>query len=777
MAEGTVDRVIRVKGYGFIKQDDGDDDVYFKIQWVKGAPPSGVDVGLRVEYEVRKTAQGLQTQWVRVLEMAEPVAGQVTTERADSTTHFLNPYNFVRYLNQARPLGQVLGDCPPPPHDRYVGLTGRITCLLEAKTPLFVSDSHSVQGRVGEHRTFRFFQIRNDAGQLEPALPATSLRGMLRSVFEATTNSCFGIFSGARLSYHLHPREALKLVPARIERNGDGWALRLLTGTTRLQVSRPPSREQYAAWLHRYWPMQPSGTLRRQPPPNRTVREFQRRTGAGMEVDLQGLEHGQGCYALLELRQHPHPHIRFWDVIKVSTDRKSLEQKLQEGQRVEHGWLCLNNQNIEVKHSERFFFRADDNDSGPEIIELPPEVRQTYEELVGDYQDRHADAVRKRRAHNQPVDEPVGEKDAGFSRFVYNEEERRVQGGELVYAMLSGTTDEPRVEFLVPVSVPRVAYENSVADLLSKIPHVRHCSQYDFLCPACRVFGWVHENAAELGKKERVAYAGRVRLSHGKLMHLAGTVDDPEQGITLSILSTPKPTTTQFYLLDGKRRPSGDVDYDIPGAQLRGRKVYRHHGQEPSRHEEGYEYERAGGIKDDQNRTVRGVLEPGTAFQFTIDFENLAPEELGALLWTLELERGMHHRLGYAKPLGFGSVIITVGAVEVLNLRERFSSLKSGDCWKPVSKMQCERWIEAFKTCMAAENGDGLSFTQLPNIQDLKALTSEPDVAHIHYPRLESPPNLEGENFRWFIANKRRDEPWALGLPHEDGGLPLDPGA
>src|SRR4051812_21086484 len=40
--------------------------------------------------------------------------------------HFLNPYNFVRYLPQPKiDVGQpdtvLLGRCTPPPHDRYIG--------------------------------------------------------------------------------------------------------------------------------------------------------------------------------------------------------------------------------------------------------------------------------------------------------------------------------------------------------------------------------------------------------------------------------------------------------------------------------------------------------------------------------------------------------------------------------------------------------------------------------------------------------------------------------
>lgn len=88
---------------------------------------------------------------------------------------------------------------------------------------------------------------------------------------------------------------------------------------------------------------------------------------------------------------------------------------------------------------------------------------------------------------------------------------------------------------------------------------------------------------------------------------------------------------------------------------MRGRKFYRHH-----RKDKLQEYRCAGNIKDGQNRTLKEVLEAGNTFTFTVHFENLAPVELGALLWSLELEENWLHRLGLAKPLGFGSVKVEI---------------------------------------------------------------------------------------------------------------------
>ena len=761
MPKGTVSRIIRGQ-FGFIKQDDGGEDVYFRLNWVKDAPPSGVAVGLRVEYEVRETPRGLQTRWVRAI-TEERTAPRPERVRAPVIAgyRFLNPYNFVRPLPVTDRGDPLLGRCVPPPHDRYLGLTGRITCELEAVTPLFTADSEGVVKEEDDHYRFQFFHYGG-----KPAIPATSLRGSIRSVFEAVTNSCFSVFAGhRRLSQHFDSRKAPELVPARVEKGEDGWKLRLLTGTTPLQIGRTPSGRQYAAWLYQYWPMRPSGTLRQQPPMNRRVYEFQARRRKGHEVKLDGLSHGDECYALLEDVQHPFPRIRLWDVVAVSRDRAVLERRKQPGQRVEPGWLCITNQNIEPKHSERFFFRSQENQSGPLTIDLRRPMRDAYEDLIRDYYDRHEDEVDKRKKPHLPI----SAKDPGFSRFIYTEDEQALNGGELVYAYLSGSPNRPEVEFIVPVSVPRVGYDKTIGDLLTGL---EKCDCIAHLCPACRTFGWVWGTGDPREKtpkpEVRTAYAGRVHFSHARRTRNEGTFN-----ATLAILSSPKPTTVRFYLMsqDGRAQDGLDddqVNYDAPGQVLRGRKVYHHHGDQLNERE----YSRAGDIRDDQNRSVKGVQNPGSKFMFEVSFENLAPIELGALLWALEME-GWHHRFGLAKPLGFGSAVVTVTDLEVLDTEARYTADEAG--WIP-SMSHKGNWVTAFKNAMVERYG--APFDELSNIQDLRALLAKSPDLPVHYPRTDEEPLPEGKNFEWFMGNKRAGRHagprYALrSAPDAEQGLPL----
>jgi len=286
----------------------------------------------------------------------------------------------------------------------------------------------------------------------------------------------------------------------------------------------------------------------------------------------------------------------------------------------------------------------------------------------------------------------------------------------------------------------------------------------------------VHSQGEEAGTGQPTAYAGRVRFSHGQLVEEKGTFSVP-----LAILSTPKPTTARFYLLDADRQTIEGHDEQTSGYdgmaiqgrpnRLRGRKFYRHHGQENP-----LGYRRIDDVCDDQNRTVKNALNPGANFEFTVEFENLSQVELGALLWSLTLEEGWHHRLGSAKPLGFGSVKVTIESV-VRRTVQRYLTLEGEANPEP---FVITDYVKIFKEALAARFG--VAFDQLEPVQDLCTLLTAPtNGLPVHYPRPTREPQREGKNYEWFMRNKRepsRDRPGgphlALSLAAEDiQGLPL----
>jgi CRISPR-associated protein (TIGR03986 family) len=777
MAEGKVKWFDGRKGYGFIERDDGV-DVFVHISEWRGPAGSKLRDGDRVTFEVEEAEKGPQAVNVRP-------AGQRPARRGGY--RFLNPYNFVRYLSQSPASAvqksaetRLLARCEPPPHDRYLVRTGRITCTVEAVTPLFVSDSHKIRPdeKHEDHKHYRFFQYDG-----QDAIPATSLRGAIRSVFEAVTNSCFLAFDPGRLDYRegFAPRG---MTPARV------IDLDPETGKAILEILDAARKLPQGIVLH-YNPKtdRPLALINAAPVPAYPPKVLDTNTGRTFDPSLSEIPpevgHSVRVAALLrkDLRNRRRYQHFIVDCIVLASDHESLREG--DGHHKVFGYLHVTGPNIENKHDERLFFRWDDRHPDPPALkdipkacvrEVSVEVIEEYNQHLVKYRERNERQIRFLDEQNWPL---TADALPHPSRFVRTGEQ--LKKGDLVYYIEGGLFDMP---LLRPVNMPRMPHLKTRGELLPN--HLHPCEEYTELCPACRVFGWVygaHQEKQELPLEKVTAYAGRLHLSHARLIDgTAGTLDE----VTLAILSSPKPTATLFYLLRGRpdeergEPPEGDdrVGYR-DGYKLRGRKVYRHNGEvNPQEYERATDAKHDG--KDDQNRTVHGVRRPGNKFQFTIDFHNLAPMELGALLWALELEGKEVHRLGFAKPLGFGSVKIEVAALDLLEPGERYESLSATGGWRD-GLAQKDGWVQAFQE--AVQELYGQPFAQLSNVRDLLALLGEPPDLPIHYPRPPhkergkwvTTPDPEGKNFEWFVGNKRKGGPRrALKLADEDTeGLPL----
>ena len=211
MAKGTISRWAKRSRTGRVQPDEGGDEFYFTFAEITNAGDHHATLiksKMTVSYEI--TDGKLTKLVIEGLEEIKPPTPTLSIpgpNRNGYSDKFLNPYNFVQFLEKGREADQVLGNCAPPPHDRYVGLTGSITCKLSNVTPLFISDSHEVKlvvkdesesGKSKDHFSYRFFSAVNNGTQEQPTIPASSMRGMLRSIFETVTNSCLSIFDAER---------------------------------------------------------------------------------------------------------------------------------------------------------------------------------------------------------------------------------------------------------------------------------------------------------------------------------------------------------------------------------------------------------------------------------------------------------------------------------------------------------------------------------------------------------------------------------------------------
>ncbi|HEX9943043.1 MAG TPA: RAMP superfamily CRISPR-associated protein [Thermoanaerobaculia bacterium] len=160
-------------------------------------------------------------------------------------------------------------------------------------------------------------------------------------------------------------------------------------------------------------------------------------------------------------------------------------------------------------------------------------------------------------------------------------------------------------------------------------PH-RHesCNDPNKLCPACRLFG--------IAQGDEVHAQGRVIFSDAIL---AG--DGLETGeVKLAELSSPKPHHYPIYSQTG-----------AVGGTIRGRKFYYHHDpdQQPVVAELG-----------PRSNAISELAPRGRRFRFKIRLENLSGDEVKQLISCLILDDEHAHKLGMAKPLGYGSCRIRI---------------------------------------------------------------------------------------------------------------------
>lgn len=309
--------------------------------------------------------------------------------------------------------------------------------------------------------------------------------------------------------------------------------------------------------------------------------------------------------------------------------------------------------------------------------------------------------------------------------------------------------DQDQVVCLGPTKMFRLPYLHTPLDYVPaklRDPHMIDMAE--------AVFGFVRGDAPPPGESDeqakRRAYAGRVFFGDAKLQKAAA----PQPVVLLDVLSSPKPTSFQHYLV---QQAAGDntvtrgkdlkhYDDDSAGMAIRGSKQYWHQSTATA----ASHMRPVGGLADlsveeRKSRTVAQPVGQGAQFEFCVRFENLTREELGMLLWSLELpaDEGYAHRLGMAKPLGLGSVKITP-ALYIDDRAARYTSLfnatSTGWSGEPVEVPDRAQYVRDFEAyVMQALGKASQPFAAEERIQHLLAMLrlSGPPADAIRYSTLD----------------------------------------
>lgn len=693
---------------------------------------------------------------------------------------FYHAYNFIP-LGNRKPERKSLATGP---------LTGKITCTLTPVTDLFVPNT-SNEGRKNENEPkeskerefFSYEQLPDpyqlpDIGPKHPVIPGSELRGMVRSMYEAMTDSCM---SAVDLDGELSARSGKPKTAGILHFDGEKWEL-IQANVYRMDYG--PEEDRTIKGITEHTPM---GKYHKDYPKRIAYFEKDKEDGI-LYLCLKGKKYKQN------------------DVfsIKVDENKKDITA-LEEGDSAfyddlsyyDWGYLVMDEQtDRKRKHyifSEKYkganFQKV--NISSDEIIKA---IRNYNNILKNYYRDSNVNKTDGAfHTNGKPLmytDREISETPKSKSVFCVWYEKR---AGKL---------------YLSPAQIGREIFDAKLDDYIGEY---RSCAnqkkdinkESQQFCDACRLFGMI---------KEQESIGSRVRFSDAVFIGDAVQYQDVTQ---LKELSNPKITSMEMYLrcrdaavgqylrwtydyiveFREKKQNGRNVlrEYCTKSAlteklELSGRKMYYHHPkcQAPSYYEwppsEDKNLDASAAQKrltivrplqgnfnsyNIKNGTVKTFFaqlkakqkKPINQFRFEVYYEHLTEDELKKLVAVLNLcgIENACYKLGMGKPLGLGSVMVQVDKVE-----QRVISNENGIRYEQ-RDVTADYWkdddAETVKTNCFEYLSDE-AWNQLKMMLDF-GYTGDTDVQY--------PPN----GYKWFMDNRGGvgDSPYSYWLK-ADGKLP-----
>jgi CRISPR-associated protein (TIGR03986 family) len=557
------------------------------------------------------------------------------------------PYNFVPLPSQT-----VVADTPPA-QNGDLGFSGYITCRLKTLTPLYTRAAMSADqyrqwaGQIREmmadealRREYAQFFHVDDKNR--PVIPGSSLRGMIRSLMEII---CFGRFQSVtekQLFFRTMDNSSV----------GDHYRSRMMNNVEAGVLRKNGDRYFIQKWEH--------------------VRIHRSKL-------YGGLYQGSGPMKTPSWSGALHQYQQVW--VRLTKSGYLVDDiKDQPTAGYREGILVITG-DIPKKKKEHVLLKPVSN---PQEIEV-------HEDLVEQFQDDDQVTLWQQKAF--PMDQPTsgGRERKGLLR---KGSLLETEGDPVFFLRENG-----KLSFFGRAAMFRLPYTNAPADHVpERVRRMANNTDAEIVDLVDAIFGYIAEEERTHGA------AGRVFFGDA---HCTSTKDiwlKPNEEVTTpAILSSPKPTSFQHYLVQDKtRHPAGSPgeahDPDVKDALahygtptptetiVRGHKLYWHKEGTDSVTPESIQAQDSpiNWSNDTQHTQIRPV-NAGVSFEFRVYFDNLRDHELGALLWALRLPMSSNgnlcrHKLGMGKPLGLGSVKLGIN-VTTVQRRRRYKQLFHNDDW------------------------------------------------------------------------------------------------
>lgn len=633
-----------------------------------------------------------------------------------STDRFVNPYTFYPGPDKKVSYEEY--------EDKKEYLTGKITVEIKTKTPLFIPHSGTekafkVPDAPEEHKSYDFFTYSearkgmplSEKNTAKPVIPGSEIRGMVRSVYEALTDSCFSAVNEDALLY---------------KRTNDYYKPALI---------RKESNDRYYLMT------------------DEEVRSY--KLSFDKAHELGKLKDGQKVFfsyekvlVTIKLKGGRTKTIPQFKVAEISKQKKD---KLKAGFLIkgEPGPSGLKNEksNYIVISPQTVTGSRGNVKTVP--VSLTKEALDSLDHVLSSYMDERVNKHMKK-----------GHK--GYQE--YAEAWKAFKAGKEgyfpVYASKVGGAGR-YYYYLSPACITKEAYQNTIGKILGKHGNIKPCSDPSDLCPACSLFGMVAKNGTK---------ASSIRFADAKCaMKTDGDYSSCYMApVTLQELSQPKVSSTEFYLIRPEDAEFWTYDYKVvydsngelklelcgDEVNIAGRKFYWH-----SRVGEDDKVFFPQTEVTERNKTVRPV-KSNISFTEDIYFDRISRTQLDQMLMILNIssEGKWGYKLGSGKPLGLGSITMNVTGcdIRIIELDEESKSIVYSS----------QKYEDYFLEKMPVFDSERESYEQfhfekdnvdlLLRIEDFHAADGFTVTYPVTQTQLRAVQSGEAltEGFKWSVANK-----------------------
>lgn len=597
------------------------------------------------------------------------------------------PYNFVSLKDEKDVVYKG---------ERKLGTnTGKLVCKLVNKTPLFIM-GESEQDNKGHTKEW-FCREKGIT-----IIPGSSLKGVIRNIIDVLTNSVIRNVEDEKLEQRMGAGK-FESVFGIIESLPENGKKGIIVEAEKIKVK---TKEKIEIGYKKF-EFKDNG------------KEFSKKYNAKDGL-IERVKLKDSIYNLKETEIKIKPGVT--TVEKLITNSKEYKNYLTDNENSVQGVLWFSSPIYGKIH---------------EKLLIPKKNGRKFEFSKEEYEDfKYIIKQRAERIKNG--------KDINSSTFYYD---KNLEIGD---PLLFEVKDGKMAEHLAFSEIPRLRYKFSPLDLVPEEfcpgDSLKKLSFSEIL------FGTTGDNTKKDKEKkdELVALSGRVFFEDAK--NYKPEMIDNGNLVTLKAFGEPHPTLTTFYLDNIEKNYN-----ENKGVSIRGRKFYWHHkekiGKSFSEYRKSVEMPK---IKNKNGKYEKELaynsslelMDINNEFEFNVNFENLTDEELGVLIYAIELEDGLLHKVGKGKAFGFGSCKIEIKEF-LLENKDKYKDFLIEPFEKESKK---EDYINKAKEKRYFDENR-------KNIKELKAILSKTNDLDFSESPFPEDINKKGEtnSLNWFVNNKKGD--------------------